>query len=339
MTEPLATLTHNVLSFGRASKLTKRELEVLIQMASGKCSVNELAAALGISTYTVNSHLKGLFERTGVSSKAELLATLYADSTTRQAATQLFLRPPRVLVFERNERDQQELEDALEQHGLSVQRVSEPWGLSYESLLRMRLDVVIVDEKSVEGLLATSNAGLPLPGYVILGSKPRDLEAPGRLVFLERPATKERVVFAVLETSLTSPYDRSRLLRVPADVPAIVDGAFWARLIDLSYGGAFVELTHEHMRDVARTTVGHGLRIVFELASRTSVAAECTIVWRRERAEHGLPVGCGVRFERVVSSDLEQVHGFVRARKLEALRAAAETLPVRETARRRVAVR
>ncbi len=57
------------------STLTVREREVLQLMAEGK-STNEIAAALGVSSKTVESHRKQLMDKSGIHSVAEL--TKYA---------------------------------------------------------------------------------------------------------------------------------------------------------------------------------------------------------------------------------------------------------------------
>jgi DNA-binding CsgD family transcriptional regulator len=54
--------------------LTNREREILALLADGLGN-KQIAARLGISTNTVNTHLELLFERLGVSSRAEAVAT------------------------------------------------------------------------------------------------------------------------------------------------------------------------------------------------------------------------------------------------------------------------
>jgi DNA-binding NarL/FixJ family response regulator len=54
--------------------LTRREQEVLALLADGLVN-KQIAARLGISTNTVKTHLELLFEKIGVSSRAEAVAT------------------------------------------------------------------------------------------------------------------------------------------------------------------------------------------------------------------------------------------------------------------------
>jgi DNA-binding CsgD family transcriptional regulator/GAF domain-containing protein len=58
--------------------VTAREREVAALIAQG-CSNAEIAAALVISPYTVQDHIKSLFEKTGVNARRELVARIFLD--------------------------------------------------------------------------------------------------------------------------------------------------------------------------------------------------------------------------------------------------------------------
>lgn len=61
-----------------AYELTPRELQVTRELARGLTTV-EIGRRLHLSRYTVQDHLKSVYEKTGVSSRGELVAKIFAD--------------------------------------------------------------------------------------------------------------------------------------------------------------------------------------------------------------------------------------------------------------------
>ncbi|WP_157592199.1 helix-turn-helix transcriptional regulator [Solirubrobacter soli] len=61
-----------------AYELTPREVDVTRALSRG-LSTNEIAHELHLSRYTIQDHLKAVYEKTGVSSRAELVAKMFAD--------------------------------------------------------------------------------------------------------------------------------------------------------------------------------------------------------------------------------------------------------------------
>jgi DNA-binding CsgD family transcriptional regulator len=59
-----------------AHGLTRRERDVLREVVRGR-STKEIAAALRVTPYTVQDHLKSIFEKTGTSTRSELVARLF----------------------------------------------------------------------------------------------------------------------------------------------------------------------------------------------------------------------------------------------------------------------
>jgi DNA-binding NarL/FixJ family response regulator len=72
---PTATTTTDRVSNSTTSAaLSRREQEVLALLADGLVN-KQIAARLGISTNTVKTHLELLFEKLGVTTRAEAVAT------------------------------------------------------------------------------------------------------------------------------------------------------------------------------------------------------------------------------------------------------------------------
>ena len=67
-----------------AYSLTPRERDVVGALASGD-TTSEIASRLFLSQHTVRDHIKTVFEKVGVSSRAELVAKLFAEHYSDRA--------------------------------------------------------------------------------------------------------------------------------------------------------------------------------------------------------------------------------------------------------------
>jgi DNA-binding CsgD family transcriptional regulator len=85
-----STTKHSTAIRLEADGVTPREREIAALVAQG-LSNPEIAKALILSPYTVQDHIKSLFEKTGVSSRQELVARIFLEDYTPQLARQASL--------------------------------------------------------------------------------------------------------------------------------------------------------------------------------------------------------------------------------------------------------
>ena len=73
-----ATTTETFRLLSRAYALSERERQVVAALVAG-LDTRAIAQRLFISRYTVQDHLKSVYEKVGVSSRGELVAKMFAD--------------------------------------------------------------------------------------------------------------------------------------------------------------------------------------------------------------------------------------------------------------------
>lgn len=71
-------IREHVRSLLESHGLTQREVEIVILLARG-LATKDVAAELTLSPHTVRDHIKTIFEKTGVNSRGELVARLFAE--------------------------------------------------------------------------------------------------------------------------------------------------------------------------------------------------------------------------------------------------------------------
>ena len=72
--------------------LSKREAELIVNIAMGVTATKDLATELDISPSTVSNHLDSIFEKTGANDKASLLSQIILYIAAD------FLYPPLILL-------------------------------------------------------------------------------------------------------------------------------------------------------------------------------------------------------------------------------------------------
>jgi Tfp pilus assembly protein PilZ len=140
------------------------------------------------------------------------------------------------------------------------------------------------------------------------------------------PADAHRVAFEILVTLCDDPYTRSRLLRVESELPVVVAGFGSTQLVNLSFGGAFVALPPEHLKDLAAPQVGAVLDLSLWITDQHAVRTRATVVWTRPAARVATPSGVGVRFDDLDAADQARLEDFVRWKRIEALRSSTSAL-------------
>jgi CheY-like chemotaxis protein len=238
------------------------------------------------------------------------------------------VRHPRVLIAEPDPLERERLATDLSARGM-LPRVEVDSTRVLERIAQERTDVVVADVAlpglGGRGVLddVISRFGHH-PVVLLTSARPavsRSLwVARGALDLFEKPVSSDRLAFAVVEHLVDSPYDRSRLLRVDADMPARVNESVPARIFNVGFGGAFVALDNQQGGEAtAPLATGSRIRIEFELPERGQMLVHGEVRWRRDTSRPTNDPGLGVQFVEMREEQRMVVEDFVRTRKLRAM--------------------
>lgn len=323
MSAATSLLRSELERFADRYELTAREYDVVFLLLSGLSTVSMIAERLGLSQNTVHNHFKNVFRRTATNSKAGLLALFLKDAIGHQASLQPFIKRPSILLLEPDPRVRANIRDALQARNMRVEEEGDSLK-AVERIAKLRTDVVIADlalpSNSGESILADITNQYGQNPLVLLttndgaASRRQWIERGAGGVFV-KPVAVDRLVFAILEHFVETPYERSRLLRVDADVPARIDDRIEVELANIGFGGAFIPLPSDQMPRESYL-VGQRIQVSFQLEDSSSIQALCEIMWRRTTSRPSMQSGIGVRFLNLEESQRTTVEEFVRRRKL-----------------------
>jgi DNA-binding NarL/FixJ family response regulator len=211
--------------FADRYELTAREYDVVFLLLSGLSTVSMIAERLGLSQNTVHNHFKNVFRRTATNSKAGLLALFLKNAFGHQASLQPFIKRPSVLLIEPDAKVRGSVRDALTARNMRVEEEGDP-KRALERIAELRTDVVVADAALLgsngNNLLAEITQRYGKHPLVLLttsdaSASRREWMERGAGGLFAKPVAVDRLVFAILEHFVDSPYERSRLTRVETD--------------------------------------------------------------------------------------------------------------------------
>jgi DNA-binding NarL/FixJ family response regulator len=309
--------------FADRYELTAREYDVVFLLLSGLSTVSLIAERLGLSQNTVHNHFKNVFRRTGTNSKAGLLALFLKDAIGHQASLQPYIKRPSILLLEPDPRVRANIRDALQARNMRVEEEGDSLN-AVDRIAKLRTDVVIADlalpSQGGEGILSDITVRYGQNPLVLLttndstASRRQWIERGAGGLFV-KPVAVDRLVFAILEHFVETPYERSRLLRVDTDLPARIDDRLEVELGNIGFGGAFIPLPTDQMTRES-FLVGQRIQVTFSLEDASSIQSLCEIMWRRATSRPSMQSGIGVRFLNLDEGHRSTVEEFVRRRKL-----------------------
>jgi DNA-binding NarL/FixJ family response regulator len=310
-------------------KLSKRECDIVISLVRNVTNSEEIAKLLGISTHTVNNHLKSIFEKTKTKSKTEILSTFLRYAADQMQSRSLFVRRPRILVLDQEELICDYIAQGLSERGVRAYALTDASRV-IDTISTLNIDVVVCDEKlpggkTAAGGQAGQQAGMLetireiyrcWPLFVFLTGRPdytiEECHDRGAAGFVEKPVDLDKLFRLIMGNLVESSAERRDLLQLGDEGAVVLHDTYTVGSADIGCGGAFIPMDQAVQK---RHRLGVGTIVDISLApaqSRQAFRVRGQVVWRRQSGDAVLNAGVGVKFIDVSEKDQMVLHDHLR---------------------------
>jgi DNA-binding NarL/FixJ family response regulator len=303
--------------FTAQCRLSKRESDIVLALIRNVTNSEDIARILGISTHTVNNHLKSIFEKTGTKSKTEILSSFLSYTAEFFESKQLLVRKPRILVLDSDLASCERVAKGLAEWGFKTYSLLDAHRLP-EYLGKYPIDCVVcsLELKDSSGLAVLKNLRRNYtnwPHFVLAApskqtAEPWSLEEAlhaGASGVLLQPLDIDILGKTIL-SHLADVNDRDRFLPESSTPPIVIDDSSADEETQIGFGGAFVPMEN-NPETLAQLGIGSivDLTVVPATGRQETLRVKGQVVWKRSTETRGLRSGVGIRF--VTMSDKDQI--------------------------------
>jgi FixJ family two-component response regulator len=308
--------------FTTASKLSRRESDIVISLIRNITNSEEIAKSLGISTHTVNNHLKSIFEKTSTKSKTEILSTFLRFAADRLQSRNLFVRTPKVLIVDDEEMICEFVASGLKDRGMRTYTLTDPTK-TVEMISKFNVDFVVCDIRmpemnGMDVLKAVRAAYRSWPFFLFITGYPdyslEECMHYGATGFVEKPLEIDRLFRTIMGHLVESSEERASLLQIDPSHTTVVDGTYALEEGDLGYGGAFLPMDIAAQKK-SKVGVGSIIDVTVTPPSRPrseTMRVRGQVVWKRANKDDDLRAGVGLRFLELKDHDRGILDGVLR---------------------------
>ncbi|TWW08721.1 hypothetical protein E3A20_21510 [Planctomyces bekefii] len=311
MRHPTSVFASEIQGFIALTRLSPRESQILRALIQNVTNSVEIGKSLGISTHTVNNHLKSIFEKTSTNSKTEILASFLRFAADQMKAENLFARRPRVLLVSDRQRFADNLASHLMDRGLKPYISGKSKSVT-ASISVHGCDLVLIDYKStafsgMEILKQVRASYLSWPYALIVGCEPgidaKDWLHHGASGVIDDLADVD-AIFRAIMAALPSDRGEKSLSKAKAlEQYKLGNEIFEVSASDLGFGGVFIEL-HPSVMLRKSVEVGTIMDVRLRLQDLTeTILVRGEVAWKRSENEEEYRSGIGLRFVRLAQED------------------------------------
>lgn len=306
------------------SKLSRRETDIVVALIRNITNSEEIAHALGISTHTVNNHLKSIFEKTSTNSKTEILSSFLRYSAESIQTRGLFIRKPRVLVIDDEELICEYIVSGLRELGIRAYSTSDP-SKAVEMISMYNIDFVVCDIRmpqmsGMQVLKSVREIYRCWPHFVFITGFPdytlEECMHQGASGFIEKPLDLDKLFRTIMEHLVEMPEEKMKLLQITDIEPVKITDPFKLTPQDVGFGGAFFTLD-ANAQKTAKIGIGSLVELRFILPETThAIQTIGQVMWRRTAKDGNKKPGIGLKFVKMADRDALAFQDWVRARAI-----------------------
>lgn len=306
--------------FTAKSKLSRRETDIVHALVKNITNSEEIAKALGISTHTVNNHLKSIFEKTQTKSKTEILSCFLRFAADKLQNRSLFVRKPRVLVIDDEQMICEFIATGLHDRGMRTYTLTDP-AQAVELISKFNIDFVVCDVRmpvlSGMDVLAKVRKSYPCwPHFVFITGHPdytlEECMHAGAVGFVEKPLDIDQLFRMIMVHLVESGEERNELLKINGTTAVSITENLSLQDLDFGYGGAFLPLDANSQK---KHKVGVGSIVEVNLSAASNPGnfkVRGQVVWKRPASENDCRVGIGLKFIEMNERDQHRFDDFLK---------------------------
>ncbi len=311
--------------FTAKSKLSRRETDIVQALVKNITNSEDIAKALGISTHTVNNHLKSIFEKTQTKSKTEILSCFLRFAADKLQNRSLFVRKPRVLVIDNEQMICEFIATGLHDRGMRTYSLTDP-SQTIELISKFSIDFVVCDIRmpimgGMEVLAKVRETYPCWPHFVFTTGFPDySLEQcmhAGAIGYVEKPLDIDQLFRMIMIHIVESGEERNELLKINGTSPVAISENLSLSDIDFGYGGAFLPLDALAQKK-HKVGVGSVVEVNISAASNPgNLKVRGQVVWKRPSPDNGYRVGVGLKFIEMSERDQHRFDDFLKTHSVK----------------------
>jgi len=306
-----SVFSNEILGFSTMTKLSRRETDILVALIRNITNSEEVAKALGISTHTVNNHLKSIFEKTATKSKTEVLSTFLRFAAEHLQHRQAFARRPKVLIVGDDPVVCEFIATSLRDRDLLTYTLTAPTQTA-DMVRRFHIDFIVCDISMTECsgfdlLKSVRSVNGNWPKVLFIAAQPthrlEECMHFGASGIVEKPVDVEILYRNVVGHLVESITEKARLLQIDTAAPIQISLPFQLKIADIGSGGVFVPCDAT-VQKRNRLTVGAVADLTLApIGANTMIKVRGRVAWRRLAAADNLQAGIGLEFLDVNDAD------------------------------------